>query len=65
MRLNAEGDLVVVGETGDGREAMQLVRVLQSDVILTNIQLLGMDGIALAERLRRDFPDCAVVVLNL
>jgi DNA-binding NarL/FixJ family response regulator len=65
MRLNAERDFIVVGETGDGWEAIQLVRELQPDVVLTGIRLPGMDGIALTERLHRDFPGCAVVILNL
>jgi two-component system nitrate/nitrite response regulator NarL len=65
MRLYVERDFIVVGETGDGWEAMQLVRELRPDVVVTDIQLTGMDGIALTERLHRDFPSCAVIILSL
>ena len=65
MRLNVETDFFVTGETGDGWEALRLVRELQPDVVVTGIQLSGMDGITLTERLHRDFPNCPVVVLSL
>ena len=65
MRLNVETDFIVTGETGDGWEALRLVRELQPDVVVTGIQLSGMDGIALTERLRHDFPNCAVIILSL
>ncbi len=65
MWLSTEADFIVAGETADGWEAMQLVRDLQPDVVVTDIQLPGMDGIALTERLHRDFPSCAVIILSL
>ena len=65
MRLNVETDFIVTGETGDGWEALRLVRELQPDVVVTGIKLPGMDGITLTERLHHDFPNCAVVVLSL
>lgn len=65
MRLNVETDFIVTGETGDGWEALRLVRELQPDVVVTGIKLSGMDGITLAERLNHDFPNCSVVVLSL
>ena len=65
MRLNVETDFFVTGETGDGWEALRLVRELQPDVVVTGINIPGMDGIALTERLRHDFPNCAVIILSL
>jgi DNA-binding NarL/FixJ family response regulator len=65
MRLTVESDLSVVGEAGDGWEALRFVRELQPDVVVTGIHLPGMDGITLTERLRRDFPNCAVIILSL
>ena len=65
MRLNVETDFVVAGEAGDGWEALRLVRELQPDVVVTGINLPGMDGITLTERLHRDFPNCAVIILSL
>jgi DNA-binding NarL/FixJ family response regulator len=65
MRLTVEPDFVVAGEAGDGWEALRLVREIQPDVVVTGINLPGMDGISLTERLRHDFPNCAVIILSL
>ncbi len=65
MRLTIESDFIVAGEAGDGWEALRLARELQPDVVVTGINIPGMDGITLTERLRRDFPNCAVVILSL
>jgi NarL family two-component system response regulator YdfI len=65
MRLLLEPDFAVVGETNDGWEVLQLVRELQPDVVVTSIRLQGLDGVSVTERLHRDFPHCAVVILSL
>jgi two-component system response regulator DesR len=65
MRLSVEPDFSVVGEVGDGNEALTMVRELRPDVVLTGVRLPGMDGIALAERLHVEFPECVVVILSL
>ena len=43
----------VVGQAGDGRKAMEDMHRLQPDVLLTDIQLPGMDGLALLRESRR------------
>jgi len=65
MRLALEADFSVVGEAGDGWEALQAARDLRPDVVVTGIRLPNLDGIALTARLRQDFPACAVVILTL
>jgi CheY-like chemotaxis protein len=47
--LQAEGD--VVGEAADGEEALEAVVKLRPDVVLLDIQLPGLDGLTIAERL--------------
>ena len=46
MLLDAEPDLAVVGEAGDGREAVDLVRRERPDVVLMDIRMPGCDGLA-------------------
>jgi DNA-binding NarL/FixJ family response regulator len=65
MRLNVEVDFFVVGETGDGWEALQLTRELQPEVVLTSSHISGMDGFSLTKRIHDDFPYCHVIVLSL
>jgi DNA-binding NarL/FixJ family response regulator len=46
MILSAEPDLQVVGEAGDGATAVELARKFRPDVVLMDIRMPGMDGIA-------------------
>jgi DNA-binding NarL/FixJ family response regulator len=46
MVLGAEGDLDIVGEAGDGAEAIDLARRLLPDVVLMDIRMPRMDGVA-------------------
>jgi DNA-binding NarL/FixJ family response regulator len=46
MILEAETDLVVVGEAGDGADAIDQARRCQADVVLMDIRMPGVDGIA-------------------
>ena len=59
--LEAEG-LGVIGEASDGLEAIDLARVLRPDIVLLDIQLPGLDGFAVAERLA-ELVDPPIVVL--
>jgi DNA-binding NarL/FixJ family response regulator len=45
MILNAQADIEVVGEAGDGRRAIELARRLRPDVCLFDIRMPGIDGI--------------------
>ena len=65
MRLALEADFSVVGEAGDGWEALPLVREPTPDVVPPGLPLPTLAGIPPPERLRSDFPACAVVILTL
>src|SRR4051812_42232597 len=45
MILEAEQDVAVVGEAGDGQQALDQVRALQPDVVLMDIRMPRMDGV--------------------
>jgi DNA-binding NarL/FixJ family response regulator len=65
MNLALESDFSVVGEAGDGWEALRLTRELQPDVVVMDIRLPGLDGLTAAERLREAQPRCKVIMLTL
>ncbi len=61
LRFALEPDIVVVGEAGDGREAVALVSALQPDVVLMDVEMPVMDGITALEALR-GLPVAAIVM---
>lgn len=64
MVLGAQPDLVVVGEAGDGAEAVRLARQLNPDVVLMDVRMPGTDGIAATEAIVRDCPQTRVLILT-
>lgn len=62
--LEAEDEFVVVGEAGDGAEAVRLVRELAPDVVLMDLRMPGVDGLSALEQIRRNDPKAAVVILT-
>ena len=61
--LDLEPDIQVVGQAADGDEAVTLVRDLQPDVLLTDIEMPGLTGLDVAAELaRRGAPTRVVIV---
>jgi len=59
--LEADG-FDVIGEAADGQSALEQAQRLRPEVVLLDVQLPGMDGFAVAERLAAE-PDAPLVVL--
>jgi DNA-binding NarL/FixJ family response regulator len=62
--LLEQHDFDVVGEAADGAEAIERARALQPALILLDLSMPGMDGVAALPRLRDAAPACEVVVLT-
>lgn len=64
MILENAGDMEVVGEAGDGSEAVESALRLDPDVVLMDIRMPEVDGVAAARQLRSAAPDIRVLVLT-
>ena len=62
--LLTQGGFEVVGEAADGVEALDLALELQPDLVLLDLSMPGLDGLAALPRLRAAAPGCEVVVLT-
>src|SRR5437867_3714490 len=64
MFLGRDPELVVVGEAADGAEAVQLARQLRPDVVLMDLLMPVMDGIAATAAIRNELPETEVIALT-
>ena len=58
-------DMEVVGEAGDGREALERARELMPDLILMDIQMPGWDGLKATRLIKEEMPYVKIVMLTI
>lgn len=63
--LDRMPDVEVVGEAGNGEEAVAQVAATRADVLLADVAMPGLSGLEAADRVRREFPDVRVVMLSM
>ncbi|MGH7324994.1 MAG: response regulator [Candidatus Rokuibacteriota bacterium] len=66
LRSMLSGDIVeVVGEAGDAREAIRLATELRPDLVLLDVELPDMDGLAVLRRIKDTMPRVPVLVVTM
>ncbi len=63
--LQTVADIEIVGQAGDGREALRLVAAHHPDVVLMDIMMPGLNGLDAAVRIGRAFPRTRVLILSM
>lgn len=63
--LQTQSDIDVVGEAGDGIEAVEMARRCKPDVVLLDIAMPRMTGLEAVSLIRNALPDCRIVVLSM
>jgi MinD-like ATPase involved in chromosome partitioning or flagellar assembly/DNA-binding NarL/FixJ family response regulator len=63
--LYFEDDMIVLGESGDGADAVRKIGELQPDVVLMDINMPQMDGISATERVGHLYPQVAVIIISI
>jgi len=62
--LGRHKNLEIVGEAADGQEALSKARELVPDVLLTDLDMPYLTGLAVTETLRKELPDIKVLILS-
>jgi two-component system, NarL family, response regulator len=62
--INAQPDMTVVAEAVNGQQAVALYREKKPDVALIDMRMPMMSGVEAAAAIRREYPDCRLIVLT-
>ena len=63
--LSFESDIAVVGAASSGEEAVELTGRLNPDILLMDINMPGMDGIATTERISATYPTTSIIMMSV
>ena len=62
--MEVQSDLKVIGEAQNGREALELCLSLRPEVVLLDLRMPEMDGVAATRAIKRELPNTAVLIIT-
>ncbi len=63
--IEESGDMMVVAEAADGREAIEMVQEKDPDVVVVDISMPGLDGLEVADQLLSQHPELPIIILTM
>ena len=63
--LEAQSGFKIIGEAGDGLEAVRLVHQLEPHILVVDLGMTGLNGLEVTLQVKRRFPDVGVIVLSM
>jgi two-component system response regulator NreC len=63
--LSTEPDFNVIGEAGDGLEAVNLVGQLKPDILILDLMMAGINGLEVTRQLAKKYPGIGIVILSM
>lgn len=64
MLLDSDETVDLVGVLGDGESAVQMIPVLNPNVVIMDVKMPGLNGIAAAQQIRETHPDIGIILLS-
>ncbi len=63
--LEAEKDFNLIGEAGDGLEAVRMVEKLQPDILITDMMMPGLTGLEVTRQIKHRIPKTKIIILSM
>jgi DNA-binding NarL/FixJ family response regulator len=63
--LANEPHITIVGQAADGQHLLDQLLTIPTDVVLLDLHMVGLDGLATTQRLHEEFPDVRVLILSM
>lgn len=58
-------ELEVIGEAGNGKEALEKARILNPDIIIMDVEMPELNGVAAVKSIKKEMPLCKIVMLTI